>query len=106
MGKATLEVFITASAREDLDAIWRYWADRDEPERGEKYATDLHAEAVSELSNPQVAKGGKTLRDIEPPVREIRVFLRVYRIPYRVDETLNRVEVLRFWHSHRDEPAV
>ena len=59
MGKATLEVFITASAREDLDAIWRYWADRDEPERGEKYATDLHAEAVSELSNPQVAKGGK-----------------------------------------------
>jgi len=37
-------------------------------------------------------------------VQEFPVFKRSYRILYRVNESEQLVEVLRFWHSHRDEP--
>ena len=47
------------------------------------------------------------LRDCSiPDIREIRVFKRAFRIIYRLDEANRRVEILRFWHSHRDEPEL
>jgi hypothetical protein len=39
-----------------------------------------------------------------PEVQALPVFKRSYRILYRIRESESTVEVLRFWHSHRDEP--
>ncbi len=39
-----------------------------------------------------------------PTVQELPVFKHSYRILYRVRESEGIVDVLRFWHSHRDEP--
>jgi len=41
-----------------------------------------------------------------PDVREIVAFKHSYRILYRLDETRGVVEILRFWHSHRDTPPI
>ena len=38
-----------------------------------------------------------------PDAREILVF-GIYRIIYEIDEADARVDVLRFWHAHRDDP--
>ena len=107
MGKATLEVFLTGSARDDLDEIAIYWFERGEPERGEKYAADLHGAATVKLADRAVALEGKVFAGSGPEaIRELRVFKRAYRIFYTVNEKLSRVEILRFWHSHRDEPEM
>lgn len=107
MGRTAFKVFLTASAREDLDEIAVYWAERGDPERGEKYATDLHEVATGELADRVKALGGRVmLGEGANAVREIRVFKRVYRIFYTLDEAAGKVFVLRFWHSHRDEPEL
>ena len=107
MGKATLQVFLTASAGEDLDEIAIYWSERGEPERGEKYAEDLHNAATAKLADSDTALRGKVfVGDGPEAIREFSVFKRAYRIFYTVDERARRVEVLRFWHSHRDEPEL
>ena len=107
MGKATLKVFLTTAAREDLDEIAIYWMERGEPERGEKYAEDLHRTATTELSDEDTALHGKTFAgDGATAIRELRVFKRAYRIFYLMDEQSGRVAVLRFWHSRRDEPEL
>lgn len=106
MGEAPLQVIISRDAEWDLIEVAQYWEDIGEPERGEQYVADLTQEA-EKLCNRPVAIAGKHPKNAEDPtVRERRVFQRVYRIIYRLDEAAARVEVLRFWHSHRDEPAV
>jgi plasmid stabilization system protein ParE len=105
MAGPQLRVIFSRPALLDLAEIEDYWASHDEPERGERYARDLPAEALELLSDPAEARAGRHLRDKDNPgVQEILVFRRSYRIIYfvRTDEQL--VEVLRFWHSHRDEP--
>lgn len=105
MAAQSLRVIFTHSAWTDIEEIAAYWAARDEPERGEKYAHDLPFEAIRQLSNPAIANAGHFLsRTAYPQTQELPVFKRTYRILYLVKEAEGVVEVLRFWHSHRDEP--
>jgi plasmid stabilization system protein ParE len=105
MAEAELRIVFAQSAFDDLREIVEYWLEREEPERGEKYMEDLMAEAIRELRSPQTARRGRKLvKSNWPNAQEIRVFKRVYRILYVLREEESLVEVLRFWHSHRDEP--
>ena len=105
MAEQSFRVILTQSAWSDLEDIVAYWTERDEPERGEQYAHDLPAEAIQQLSDPGTAKAGRYLRHtVFPQTQELPVFRRSYRILYLVKEAEHVVEVLRFWHSHRDEP--
>lgn len=95
----------TESAWEDIGEVVRYWTDRDEPERGKQYAYDLPTEAIRQLSDPDTARAGRHLRHTAyPETQELPVFKHSYRILYLVKEADGIVEVLRFWHGHRDEP--
>jgi ParE toxin of type II toxin-antitoxin system, parDE len=69
------------------------------------YAHDLPSEAIRQLSDPGTAHAGRYLRHTAyPQTQELPVFKRSYRILYLIKEADGVVEVLRFWHSHRDEP--
>ena len=105
MAARTFRVVFAHSAWADLEEIVNYWAKQGEPARGEKYAHDLTAAAIDQLSVPQIALGGRHLRHTAfPKTQELPVFKRAYRILYLVGELDGIVEVLRFWHSHRQEP--
>jgi plasmid stabilization system protein ParE len=105
MAASKFDVALSRNALIDLDEILVYWAECNEPERGEQYARDLYGKAKRALSDPLVAQSGRPLRESKHPnVRELIVFKRSYRILYRINTAENTVEVLRFWHSHRDEP--
>ena len=105
MAAQNIRVILTQSAWADLEKIVAYWTDRDEPERGEQYAHDLPAEAIRQLSDPATAHAGRFLRHTAyPQAQELPVFRRSYRILYLVKGDEDVVEMLRFWHSHRDEP--
>jgi plasmid stabilization system protein ParE len=95
MAAQKFRVIFTQSAWNDLEEIVAYWTECDEPERGEQYAHDLPSEAIRQLSDPGTAY---------PQTQELPVFKRSYRILYLIKEADGVVEVLRFWHSHRDEP--
>lgn len=98
-------VVFTQSAWQDLEEIVAYWTEREEAERGKKYARDLSAEAVRQLGDAAVARGGRFLkRTAFPKAQELAVFKRSYRILYEVKDADGLVEVWRFWHSHRREP--
>jgi plasmid stabilization system protein ParE len=105
MAAQSFRVILTQSAWADIEEIVAYWTDRDEPERGEQYAHDLPSEAIRQLSDSSIAHTGRRLlHTAYPETRELSVFKRSYRILYLVKEADRIVEVLRFWHSHRDEP--
>ena len=105
MAEEVFRVVFTFSAWEDLEEIVAFWAERGEHGRGEQYAQDLPAAAVQRLSIADTARQGRHIRNSAyPDVRELSVFRRSYRILYRVNEAERIVEVLRFWHSHLDEP--
>jgi plasmid stabilization system protein ParE len=105
MAEKKFRVRFTESAWTDLEEIVAYWEKLGEPERGEQYAYDLPSEAVRLLTDPTTAQSGRHLRRTAyPQVQEHPVFNRSYRILYIVEESDGVVEVLRFWHSHRDEP--
>lgn len=105
MAAPSFRVIFTESAWRDLEEIAEYWSSRSDPERGAQYAHDLPSEAIRQLSKSNVARAGRFLRHTShPTVQEFPVFKRSYRILYRVNESERVVEVLRFWHSHRDEP--
>jgi plasmid stabilization system protein ParE len=105
MAGESFRVIFTQSAWADIEEIVAYWTERDEAGRGEKYAHDLPSEAIHQLSEPATARSGRHLLHTEyPEAQELPVFKRSYRILYLVNEGDAVVEVLRFWHSHRDEP--
>ena len=105
MAAQNFRLVFTQSAWDDLEEIATYWAERGEPERGEQSAHDLPAEAVRHLRDPGTARAGHYLRHTAyPKTQELPVFKRAYRILYFLNESEAAVEVLRFWHSHRDEP--
>ena len=105
MAAQNFRVILTQSAWTDIEDIVAYWTDRDEPERGEQYAHDLPSEAIRQLSDPGRAHAGRFLRHTAyPETQELPVFKLSYRILYLVKASDGIVEVLRFWHSHRDEP--
>lgn len=105
MAAKEFRVIFTQSAWADLREIVAFWTDRDEPERGAQYAHDLPVEAIRQLSDPAAARAGRyLLHTAHPETQGLPVFGRSYRILYLVKEAEGLVEVLRFWHSHRDEP--
>ena len=105
MAAQSFRVILTQSAWADIEDTVAYWTDRDEPERGEQYAHGLPSEAIRQLSDPGTARAGRYLRQTAfPETQELPVFKRSYRILYLVKEADGIVEVLRFWHSRRDEP--
>lgn len=98
-------IVFARSALNDLDEIVAYWAHREERERGEQYARDLPAEAIRLLGDRHTAEGGRYLKETAfPSAQEIVVFKRSYRIIYFRKSDNEQIVVLRFWHSHRDEP--
>lgn len=104
MGEATFRLVFTRRALADLDELSEYWSERGEAWRGEKYHRDLVHRAEIELTDGASALRGRRARIPDwPDAREILAFS-VYRIIYRIDETAGVVNVLRFWHAHRDEP--
>ena len=61
--------------------------------------------AERDLSKPAFAKRGRPMKKAPlPNTHEILVFKGSYRVIFRIAETEGTVFVLRFWHSHRDEP--
>jgi mRNA-degrading endonuclease RelE of RelBE toxin-antitoxin system len=107
MGEPPYAVEVTQSALSDLDEMDDYWHRNGQSDRGEKYVKDLTVIALAELSIPYRARLGKVVKSaVLPDTLEIRVFKSSYRIIYRIDEDHHTVLVLRFWHSHRDEPEI
>jgi plasmid stabilization system protein ParE len=107
MGRERYEVRLTESALSDLDEIDDYWFARGEPDRGIQYVADLIRKAESELAEPTVLRKSRDSRvALLPNTREMLVFKASYRIIFRIDHAIGVVHVLRFWHSHRDEPSI
>ena len=107
MPEKSFRVDFSRDAEFDLYGIEEYWTQRGEAWRGEKYFKDLVETAMRELSKPEIARGGRIPRDVEAEgLRELLVFKRSYRIIYEIDEAAARVNILRFWHSHRDAPPL
>ena len=105
MPAASFRVEVTDAAERDLTELRDYWLERGEAWRGDKYYRDLLHRAQLELADPIAARRGRrTKTAVWPDAREILAF-GVYRIIYRIDETAGTVNVLRFWHAHRDEPG-
>jgi len=105
MAASSFRAVFTHSAFADIEEIVTYWSDQGEPERGEQYAHDLPAEAIRRLGDASTARSGRHLvKTSFPVVQELPVFRRSYRVLYRIRASDDTVEVLRFWHSHRDEP--
>ena len=101
----SFRVDFARDAELDLYAIEEYWIRRGEGRRGAKYFRDLAATAMCELAKPDTARAGRIPRDIDAEgLRELIVFKRSYRIFYEIDEAGSRVNILRFWHAHRDAP--
>lgn len=107
MDPTPFQVRLTDSALQDLHEIDDYWFHHGEPERGEQYVRDLIEKAEQELASPSRAQRGRRVRvAILPDTLEILVFKGSYRIIYRIDTVEHVVHILRFWHSHRDEPEL
>jgi plasmid stabilization system protein ParE len=105
MAAGEYRVVFTQSVWGDLEEIVSYWEARGEIARGIQYARDLPTEALRRLSDRSIASSGRFLRHTGfPQAQELPVFKRAYRILYFVREQEAVVEVLRFWHSHRDKP--
>ena len=87
MAAQNFRVIFTESAWSDLEEIAAYWAQREEPERGEQYARDLPSEAVRLLSERSTAQAGRYLRHTAyPRTQELPAFKHAYRILYLVKE--------------------
>ena len=106
MGEARFCVEVTELAADDLDGIDTYWSDRGEAWRGEKYYHDLRDFALRELADTGTARRGRLLGDRRNPNARSLLAFGVYRIIYEIDETAERVNIIRFWHSHRDTPPL
>jgi plasmid stabilization system protein ParE len=105
MGEASFRVKVSAEAWADLAEIAEYWSGRGEAWRGEKNFRDLVRAARKELTDAPRARRGRRAKVVSPTTaREILVF-GVYRLIYEIDEEAHAVNLLRFWHSHRDEPG-
>ena len=106
MPGAKLRVVVSARAENDLYDVEDFWRKCGEAWRGEKYFRDLHQAAVSNLSDRASALRGRFLKDTRNPNARSILAFGVYRIIYEIDETTERVNIIRFWHSHRDAPPL
>jgi len=92
-------VEITNPAIADLAEIVSYIA-RDNPEAAATLGNNLLDAALSLAESPLKGSPYQKL----PGIRKLT--LRPFKIFYRVNESRNLVEILRFWHSARSEPKL
>ncbi len=89
------------ASRDDLRDIVTFIS-RDSLQRAETFAFRLIAE-TDELQNfPEIGRVVPEYRILT--IRE--VFVRSYRIVYRVDHERNLVEIARVWHAARGTPEL
>ena len=96
-----LEIIWTEPALEAFESAVRYIAERN-PTAAEKVRQSIldHVETLSRF--PYI--GPRYEHDPNGRTREI--VCRPYRIFYRVEESVGRVEILTVWHSSRQEPTL
>lgn len=95
------QVVLSPSARADLRAIVRYIS-FDAPDRALEFGRFLISRARFLAQSPEL---GRIVPEFENPfIREIIV--RSYRVVYRLDNSRNLVEVIRFWHTARGIPEI
>ena len=90
------QVSLTPQAERDLERIGRHIA-RDNVQAARTFCGQLMLEAKSLKSLP---RRGFTVRR-QPKIR--RLVFKTYLIFYKIFEDEGRVEILRFWHSKRDQ---
>jgi toxin ParE1/3/4 len=92
------QVLLTDLAIEDLAGLVRYVA-RDNPTAAMRLGLALINKLKVLRDHPQL---GRMLPERgDPALREI--VHRPYRIPYRIRELEQRIEILRFWHGARGD---
>lgn len=91
------QVILSPKAVRDLEAIVRYIA-LENPEAARKLGQRL-LEKTEELKTFPF-KGQKVPEFDDVSLRQI--ILKPYRIVYRVEETIKRVSIARFWHASRE----
>jgi len=89
------KVILTPPARHDLRSIGNYIA-QDNPEAAKKFCRNLLLEAWTLKTFPD---RGQRIRGSKARL----IVYRTYLIVFEVDATAGRVEILRFWHSARDQ---
>jgi addiction module RelE/StbE family toxin len=89
------KIVFTSTALRDLEKIHAYIA-KDNPAAANRFALKLIASAETLAAFPQ--RGSLLLG--RPGVRF--VLEQPYLVIYRIDETLESVRVLRFWHGSRE----
>src|ERR1044071_361791 len=95
------QVRLSRSARLDIQDIVRYIS-IDDPYRARQFGRFLiqHSRNLS-----QFPERGRVVPEFEDEsIREI--FVRAYRIVYRVRHEKQLVEIVRFWHAGRGEPEL
>jgi plasmid stabilization system protein ParE len=90
------KVTLTPKSRRDLTAIWNYIA-RNDRDTATAFCHELAQQAYSLKIFPE--------RNFELPERRNvrKISYQSYLIFYEVYVDQNRVEILRFWHSARDQ---
>jgi plasmid stabilization system protein ParE len=89
------------SARSDINEIVRYIS-TDDRNQAFRFGMFLIRQAMSLGWFPE--RGRVLPKPGRGSYREI--FVRAYRIVYRVDPRNQRVEIIRFWHAGRDTPQL
>ncbi len=87
---------IASQAKRDIKSIWRYIA-RDNASNATAFCDELFLVAESLKSFP--LRHGSFVK--RPNIR--KVAYEAYLIFYKIDEENQTVEILRFWHSARDQ---
>lgn len=90
------QIRLSLTARRDLQEIVRYIS-IDAPNRATEFGNLLISKVKVLAQQPL---GGRVVPEFDDEsIREL--VLRSYRIIYRVDHRLLKVEVIRFWHARR-----
>jgi plasmid stabilization system protein ParE len=95
------QVVLSPSARADLRDIVRYIS-FDAPDRALEFGRFL-------VSRTRLLAGSPELGRIVPEFEEAfirEIIVRSYRVVYRVDDSRDLVEVIRFWHAARGTPEI
>ena len=95
------QVRLSRSAQSDIQDIVRYIS-IDDPARALRFGRFL-IEHVKSLG--QFPERGRVVPEFDDnSIREI--FIRAYRIVYRVMHDKESIEIIRFWHARRGQPEL
>jgi toxin ParE1/3/4 len=95
------QVRLSQSAQSDLQDIVRYIS-IDDPARAVRFGRFLIQHVKSLGQFPQ--RGRIVPEFSDDSIREI--FVKAYRIVYRVAQDKQSIEIIRFWHARRGKPEL